>query len=287
MVKISVVMPVYNTKEEYLRSAIESILQQNYTDFEFIIVNDGSTNNSEEIILSYSDPRIKYIKQNNKGAASARNTAWDVAAGTYIANFDSDDIASSDRLEKQLKFLDENPSISLVGSWVNIIGSNRLIKVPKNVRIMDLISDCAFFHSSIMLRKFDFEKYKLKYDINTVCTEDYDLYSRAVQYLKMANLQEALVGYRVYPENLSSQNKDIRIISSFEIQDRLLDYLSTDQKVREKIIKVAYLNKSKTNNKIEQLFSIKNLYKNWAKYKLLTILGMEICWKVKTYRKDV
>ena len=88
---LSVLMPVYNTKEVYLRASIESILNQTFTDFELIIVNDGSTNNAEEVILSYKDDRIKYFKQENQGIVGALNNAWAKASGKYIARMDSDD----------------------------------------------------------------------------------------------------------------------------------------------------------------------------------------------------
>ena len=110
-------MPVYNTKEEYLREAIESILNQTFTDFEFIIVNDGSTNNAEDVILSYKDERIVYIKQENQGVSIASNNGWNKAKGEYIARMDSDDVSFPDRLEKQIQFLEDNPEYSLVGGW--------------------------------------------------------------------------------------------------------------------------------------------------------------------------
>ena len=113
--KISVLMPVYNTKEEFLRTAIESILNQTYSNFEFIIINDGSTNNAEDVILSYKDERIVYLKQENKGIVSALNNGWDKASGEYIARMDSDDISLSERFEKQIEFLENNSEYSLVG----------------------------------------------------------------------------------------------------------------------------------------------------------------------------
>ncbi len=284
MPRVSVIMPVYNTEEEYLRSAIDSILCQTFADFELIIVNDGSTNNAEDVVLSYSDERIKYIKQENKRAAAARNAAWNISSGEYLAIFDSDDFSYPTRLEKQVKFLDENKDISLVGSWVRIIPHDRVVETPADVRIMDLLADCCFFHPSIMLRKSDFDRFGLRYDEKSICTEDYELYSEAVHYLKLANIQEVLVDYRVYSNNSSTKNRDARVTSSFEIQDTLLDYLSADENIRAKILDIAYLNKKKTSTLKEKVFSIKNLYKNWAKYKLVTIFGFEIAVLVRRYK---
>lgn len=280
-------MPVYNTKEEYLRASIESILNQTFTDFEFIIVNDGSTNNAEEVILSYKDNRIKYVKQENQGIVGALNNAWSKASGKYIARMDSDDIAYPERFAKQVNFLEENPEYSLVGSWAKIIPSKNIIKLPQDIKIMDLLADCMFIHPSIMFNKADFEKFNLQYETGFEYAEDYCLYANAVKHLKMTNLQEVLLDYRVYPENSSSKNRDIRIKSSFKVQDLILENLSNDKNLQEKILDLAYLKKRKKNKFTESIFSIKNLYKNWTKYKLVTVFGIEILFKAGEYKKQV
>ena len=280
-------MPVYNTKEEYLRASIESILNQTFTDFEFIIVNDGSTNNAEEVILSYKDNRIKYVKQENQGIVGALNNAWSKASGKYIARMDSDDIAYPERFAKQVNFLEENPEYSLVGSWAKIIPSKNIIKLPQDIKIMDLLADCMFIHPSIMFNKADFEKFKLQYETGFEYAEDYCLYANAVKHLKMTNLQEVLLDYRVYPENSSSKNRDVRIRSSFKVQDLILENLSNDKNLQEKILDLAYLKKRKKNKFTESIFSIKNLYKNWTKYKLVTVFGIEILFKAGEYKKQV
>ena len=281
---ISVLMPVYNTKEEYLRASIESILNQTFTDFEFIIVNDGSTNNAEEVILSYKDNRIKYVKQENQGIVGALNNAWSKASGKYIARMDSDDIAYPERFAKQVNFLEENPEYSLVGSWAKIIPSNNVIKLPQDIKVMDLLADCMFIHPSIMFNKADFEKFKLQYETGFEYAEDYCLYANAVKHLKMTNLQEVLLDYRVYPENSSSKNRDIRIKSSFKVQDLILENLSNDKELQERILDIAYRKKNKVGRLQEKIFSIKNLYKNWTKYKLVTVLGIEILFRVGEYK---
>ena len=281
---ISVLMPVYNTKEEYLRASIESILNQTFKNFEFIIVNDGSTNNVEEVILSYKDDRIKYFKQENQGIVGALNNAWSKASGKYIARMDSDDIAYPERFAKQIKFLEENPEYSLIGSWAKIIPSKNIIKLPQDIKIMDLLADFMFIHPSIMFNKADFEKFNIRYESGFDYVEDYCFYARAIKCLKMTNLQEVLLDYRVYPENSSSKNRNVRIKSSFKVQDIILETLSNDKNLQEKILNLAYLKKRKKNKFTESIFSIKNLYKNWTKYKLVTVLGMEILFKAGEYK---
>ena len=281
---ISVLMPVYNTKEVYLRASIESILNQTFTDFELIIVNDGSTNNAEEVVLSYKDDRIKYFKQENQGIVGALNNAWSKASGKYIARMDSDDIAYPERFAKQIKFLEENPEYSLVGSWAKIIPSNNVIKLPQDIKIMDLLADCMFIHPSIMFNKADFEKFNLQYETGFEYAEDYCMYARAIKHLKMTNLQEVLLDYRVYPENSSSKNRDVRIKSSFKVQDLIVEKLSNDKNLQERILDIAYRKKNKVGRLQEKIFSIKHLYKNWTKYKLLTVLGIEILFRVGEYK---
>ncbi len=205
MPKISVVMPVYNTKEEYLRESIESILNQTYSDFEFIIINDGSTNNTEDVILSYKDKRIKYFKQKNSGVAKTLNYGFDLAQGEYIARMDSDDISLPDRFEKQINFLENNKSISVLGAWHEEFPQKNINKVPSEVKLMDLVRDNLVSHPTIMLRKNDFDKYKLRYNPAFTC-EDYELWTRVVRCLKFCNLQEVLLKYRKEPngQNISS-----------------------------------------------------------------------------------
>src|SRR5574344_639787 len=112
MPKISVVMPVYNTDETFLRESIESILNQSFKDFEFIIINDGSTNNAEDVILSYKDERIRYYKNDiNLKLIKTLNRGLLLAEGEYIARMDSDDISLPTRFQTQVEFLGKNPNI--------------------------------------------------------------------------------------------------------------------------------------------------------------------------------
>ena len=135
-----------------------------------------------------------------------------------------------------------------------------------------------------MFNKADFEKFKLQYETGFESAEDYCLYANAVKYLKMTNLQEALLDYRVYPENSSSKNRNVRIRSSFKVQDLILENLSNDKELQERILDIAYRKKNKVGRLQEKIFSIKNLYKNWTKYKLVTVLGIEILFRVGEYK---
>ena len=122
---VSVIMPVYNGAM-YLNEAITSILRQTYSNFEFIIINDGSTDLSEEIILSFSDSRIVYVKNpENYRLIKTLNLGFSMAKGRYIARMDADDISHPDRLLKQVDFLDHNIEYGLVGTGVNLLNSEK------------------------------------------------------------------------------------------------------------------------------------------------------------------
>ena len=198
MPKVSVLMPVYNTKEEYLREAIESILNQTFTDFEFIILNDGSTDeNVEKVIKSYNDERIKYFKQENLGIAKSRNRLMELAQGEYLALTDHDDISHPDRFEKQIKILEKNQNINIVSAWYNVFPENRVVKLVERPRLLDfLYGNCQILHPCAMMRKSFLEKYDLKYKLDYPTAEDYELWTRAVRYTDMYNIQEVLFEYR-------------------------------------------------------------------------------------------
>ncbi len=118
--KVSVVIPAYNAMT-YLPETITSVLQQTYTDFEVVVVNDGSTDKIEEWIVQISDPRIKLVSQANLGLAGARNTGIRESQGKYLAFLDADDLWEPTKLEKQVKILEKNPEVGLVYTWVTYI----------------------------------------------------------------------------------------------------------------------------------------------------------------------
>ena len=207
---VSVLMPVYNG-EKYLKEAIDSILNQTYTNFEFIIINDGSTDNSEAIILSYGDSRIVYIKNpENYKLIQTLNIGFTLAKGRYIARMDADDISHPDRLQKQVQFLDINEDYGLVGSGVNLLhGANKsqlLYHTDHASLKFALAFYCPFIHPSIMLRKEVIKDMDAVCDSNYVHAEDYELWTRLSFITKMANLPEYLLDYRIHDAQISSLN---------------------------------------------------------------------------------
>ena len=202
--KISVVMPNYNC-EKYIWEAIESILNQTFTDFEFIIIDDGSTDNSWKIIQEYAqkDKRIVAMKnEENLRICRTLNRGVQLAKWKYIARMDSDDISLSDRLQKQLTFLENNPKICIVGGTMEIMDetwevySNRKYNLTdKNIRRF-LFRYSPFCHATTMYHKDIAIKVGL-YNIFLHDVEDYDFYFRMWLFWQLANLKDVLYKMRV------------------------------------------------------------------------------------------
>ena len=204
---ISVAMPVYNG-EEYLAEAIESILAQSFTNFELIIIDDGSTDNSLKVLRAYEkrDKRIRLIARENRNLATTLNDIIDLAVGKWIARMDQDDIALPERFEKQLAWLDATGA-DIGGSWVQFFGTSdkRILKHAQSDEAIkvELLFGSAFAHPSVMM-KTELIK-KLRYDKAWEKCEDYDLWERAARAgWKMTNIPEMLLLYRLHQTQISS-----------------------------------------------------------------------------------
>ena len=137
--KISVIMPVFNTQVSFLKEAVDSILTQSFKEFEFIIIDDGSTDRCREYLESLSDPRIVIIHNDkNLGVTKSLNIGLRVARGKYIARMDSDDISLPFRFEKQFTFMENNPEIIVCGSKIGVVGKSRNLTTSKKVHFTDM-----------------------------------------------------------------------------------------------------------------------------------------------------
>jgi glycosyltransferase involved in cell wall biosynthesis len=204
---VSIAMPVYNA-EKYIRQAIDSVLGQTYPHFELIMVNDGSSDKSKEIILSYKDIRIRYFENElNLGIAKTRNKCIQHAGGKYIAVLDNDDIAMASRLEKQVEFLESNMDYALCGSFYDVIDGNgnivNKIKLPvtdKEIKTYLLFENC-FCNSSVMIRSTLLKErpYIESYDM----IEDYYFLYSISKSKKLSNLPVFVTQYRVHGKNTS------------------------------------------------------------------------------------
>lgn len=226
---ISVLMPAYNS-ELYIAEAIESILNQSYQNIELIIFDDGSSDNTRQVIQSFNDPRIvKILSDQNYGVVRARNDMIDRASGQYIALMDADDIADRTRLEKQLRSL-EAGECDLCGSaqWVLDEASGKIKKSKDKFTDADLRSllsvYCGLCNSAMMGKAEIFKRFK--YDTTILTSEDYYLWVvMAAAGYRFLNLKERLITYRRYPAQTSSVHLDKFRITTIEVQKKYLELL--------------------------------------------------------------
>jgi glycosyltransferase involved in cell wall biosynthesis len=307
---VSVIMPVYNA-EKYLREAIESTLNQTFTNFEFLIFNDGSTDSSLQIIQSYvsTDSRIVLAYNGeNKGYVAHLNEGIKIAKGRYIARMDADDISLPERFEKQISFLENNPDYVLCGSRIQLFGfQNQLVTLPiedEEIRLK-MLYITPFAHPSVMIRKEILLQNNLFYNESLMPAEDYDLWTKIVRFGKVYNFKEVLLWYRVHNKNISSkarskeqldclkktQKEYIRFffkdapLSEQEISAlhtmfqhtnlNIVVTFDTIEKVIEAIRKIEYQSGNQSNNE-----TLKNFLRQYFFYLCTTSshLGLKLWW---------
>jgi glycosyltransferase involved in cell wall biosynthesis len=207
---VSVVMPVYNA-EKYLRSAIESILSQTYKNFELLILNDGSVDQTNNIIASFNDPRIRVLSsEKNFGLVYQLNKGIENAAGKYIARMDADDIAVASRLQRQVSFMERSPDVGLCGSFVKVFHEDKkyfatILPVTHDEICTFLLFASPFFHPAIMMRASVLRLHGIRYTKGTDSTEDYYLYLDLHDKTKMANVPKVGLYYRMHESNMSKK----------------------------------------------------------------------------------
>ncbi len=230
---VSVLMPVFNS-ELYLAEAIESILWQTFADFELIIVDDGSEDNSAEIIRSYAarDDRIRFVQLLvNRGEGGARSACLAAAKGEFVTGMDSDDISLPDRLRKQVSFLQSNPQIDAVGVYSHVVTEDLRQQYDREPpeRHAEIVLNCfigllsgPFVHASLMTRR----RLLLEvggYDESMRYSADSDLVTRLLGRTIFANIAEHLYVYRRYPGQLTSHDNPISDKSSLLARKRRLE----------------------------------------------------------------
>ncbi len=313
-VEISVIMPVYNASK-YISEAIESILKQTFKNFEFIIIDDGSTDNSKDIIEYYKrlDKRIKFFKQENSGVSKALNKGISIAKGKYIARMDSDDISLPHRLETQFKFMENNLDYVIIGSNANIISMEGNFLYCTEMQLLDekiknQLPVNPFIHPSTFIVKDSLIKAGGYDEVIVHHVEDQILWNKMTIYGKFGNLQEPLLNYRLLPTSISNRsaeqaqrlnilvnkaiktgnfNKDIvdqiHLISTTSIKDRIANYYLSIGKI--------YLERRKNRYSALNYLLRSVLYNPFNKVTLLNIILCFLpnviikCWK--DYRHQI
>lgn len=224
---ISVIMPVYNA-EKYLREAIESILSQTFSDFEFLILNDGSTDNSIDIIRSYSDSRILiHNSVVNQGLIFQLNKGLDLSRGKYIARMDADDISLPERLARQVEFLETHRDIGVLGTGVQIMDTfGNILHTIQFSSQQGVLRWCLCFynplvHPTVMMRR-EIVKLTDGYDSDMLHAEDYDLWRRMSGITRFSNLKDVLLILRKHNENVSNVHFALQRQNSIQISSKMI-----------------------------------------------------------------
>ena len=298
-------MAVYNG-EKYLSEAIESILVQTCKSFEFIIINDGSTDKSLEIILHHQkqDNRIIVISRENRGLIASLNEGIKKAKGKYIVRMDADDISLPTRFEEQVEFMEDNPDIGISGSAVIEFGENveTFIRKPlKNNEVIksELLFSSTFAHPSVIMNKEMIFKYNLFYDNNFLHAEDFELWTRMAKVTKMANISKPLLKYRIVKNSITreaNKNREERYLIHKKIFNSFLEELGIQNSDEENKLhfnvslykrikehKICFKQLENYFNKLIISNDEKNIFDN---YELKKALGKR--WLVNVYyRKNI
>lgn len=232
--KISVILPAYNA-EKYLKVAVDSILSQSFGNFELLIINDGSTDFTKEVILSYNDERIRYIEnEKNLGLIETLNKGILLSKGKYIARMDADDICHLSRFQMQIDFMEKNPEYVICSSsrkeFVQDISHFHLSILPVDnisIRIHSIFST-PFTHPAVMLRASIFKENNLVFEDGYKYAEDYQLWIKILQYGKGYNFKMPLLYYRDTPNsqtnigtgNIEERKKTISSIQQLALKQQ-------------------------------------------------------------------
>lgn len=302
---VSIVMSAYNS-EKYIAEAIESMLNQTYKSFEFIIIDDGSTDNSLKIIKNYqrSDSRIIVISRENRGLPYSLNEGIKKAQGKYIIRMDADDISMPERLEVQVMFMESSPEVGVCGSATIVFGQSkeeRLWNLTQNDSRLktELLFSSVFAHPSVIIRRNVMIEHKLFYNESFLQAQDFELWSRMASCTKFCNLQSALLKYRISDNSTTTKaDKDIEKryeviksifesylkqlnINNSEEENRLHFNLTVNSRIRDNKIEwkalETYFSKIIKANNQERIFD---------RLELKKVLGKKWLWNLY-YKKEV
>jgi len=290
--QVSVLMPVYNG-EKYLREAIDSILNQTFTNFEFIIINDASADNSRAIIENCNDERIRLLNNDqNQGLPYCLNRGLDAARGEYIARMDADDISLPERLEKQIAFMEEHNEIGLCGTWIKYFGEKDLVLAfPSDDATIrcKLLFENNIAHPSVVVRRSLLVDNNLFYNPAFKFAEDYDLWSRCGRHFHLANLGEILLLYRLHPTqsgkiDFGIQQKFCGLVRLEELKNLGINVTEEEFEFHEAITLYQFQINEDFLEKIRQWFckikasnSISNYYSDPALSSVLNNKWLELC----------
>lgn len=222
--RLSVLLPVYNAAES-VAQALDSVLTQSFSDFEVIVIDDGSTDGSIEVLRQYQDPRVRLSSRENRGLAASLNEALRSTRGELVARQDADDISELDRFERQVDYLDRHPSVGLVGTNYMLLDergaevvTTNLFTHPDDLKVAQVLSN-QFCHGSVMFRRSLIAEVG-EYDPTVGHVEDYDLFARMSHATEVTNLPEPLYRWHRNPSGVSLSHVDLQADQSAAIRAR-------------------------------------------------------------------
>jgi hypothetical protein len=233
-------MPIHNG-EAFVAAAIESVLEQTFRDFEFLIIDDGSTDGSVGIIEAYTDPRIRLMRNEHQiGQTRTLNRGLGMARGEYVARMDADDISLPTRLERQVGFMAANPDVGACGTWVVTLGDREgeVWKYPEGAEEIRcrLLFDSALAHPSVCMRREVFARHSLQFDEAYPLAEDYQLWKTASDVFPLANIGEVLLRYRIHAESVSQRGSQQQEATVRRIHEESLDRLGLNPSEEERFV---------------------------------------------------
>jgi glycosyltransferase involved in cell wall biosynthesis len=223
---VSVILPAYNSGK-YIYQSVSSVLNQSYSNLELIITDDGSTDDTKEIIQSFDDQRIRLIHhRENQGLIYSLNEAIHLSGGALIARMDADDICHPLRMEKQVNKFNGDPALGICGTGIKTFGAtsfNQYYPEQHDEIMAMMLFRCPFAHPTVMMRKNIILENALFYNPDFSHAEDYDLWQRAAFHTRFYNIREALLEYRVHPAQISTEKKDEQTGKALQIAIRQLE----------------------------------------------------------------
>ena len=205
--KVSVLTPIYKTDERFLREAIESVLKQTFTDFEFLLLDDCPEDDREKVVRSYDDKRIVYLKnERNLGITVSRYKLIDLAKGEYLAVFDHDDICRPERFAKEVAYLDAHPECGVVSGWTKPTcgGVNEYPEDDHGIKLA-MMAGISMWHPASMIRKSALGD--IRYETDFTPVEDYMLWMKLAPHTVFHNLRDVMIDYRWHESNTSVVRK--------------------------------------------------------------------------------
>ncbi|MBN24195.1 MAG: glycosyl transferase [Alteromonadaceae bacterium] len=210
---ISVVIPVYNA-ERYILKALRSVCEQSYQNLQIIVLDDGSTDRSKELIESVEDERIYLVSRENRGLIATLNEGISLSSGDYIARMDADDICLANRFAKQLEYLQKQTNVGVVFTGIEYINASgdiirkKISNETRKIESVELLFGCPVCHPTAMFNMNVLAKCDIKYDSDFNKTEDYELWTRLINITQIGILSEALFQYRIHSESITSKSSD-------------------------------------------------------------------------------